>query len=152
MKKHAKKIGLVIVIILFIGIVGFGSFMGKTVFDNSIVNVDAEPPSFEKVGFDSEQFESSYDIKEISIESSLDGHDIPADYITVNGNKKAPTIIMIHGLGDDRKTYYPVANMLLKNGYNILSYDQRNSGENLADYTTYTVISSNMIYRIMSCI
>ena len=137
MKKNAKKFGLVIGIILFIGIIGFGYFVGMTVFDNSIVNVDAEPPSFEKVNFDIEQFESSYGIEQIAIESTLDGHDIPADYITINGKEKAPTIIMIHGLGDDRKTYYPVADMLLKNGYNILSYDQRNSGDNVADYTTY---------------
>lgn len=137
MKKHAKKIVLVIGIILVVGIIGMSYFMGITVFENSIVNVDANPPSFEKVNFDIEQFQSNYDIKKITIESTLDGHDIPADYITVNGNKKAPTVIMIHGLGDNRKTYSPVADMLLKNGYNILSYDQRNSGENVADYTTY---------------
>ena len=52
MKKNAKKFGLVIGIILFIGIIGFGYFVGMTVFDNGIVNVDAEPPSFEKVNFD----------------------------------------------------------------------------------------------------
>lgn len=137
MKKNTKKIGLIFVIISFVIIIGFSYFMGITVFENSIVNVDAAPPSFEKIDFDRDQFEASYAIEEITIKSTLDGHDIPADYITLNGNKKADTIIMIHGLGDDRKTYFPIADMLLKNGYNILSYDQRNSGENIAEYTTY---------------
>ena len=44
---------------------------------------------------------------------------------------------VVHGLGGNRWTNYPVAEMFLEKGYNIVTYDQRSSGENTAQYTRY---------------
>ena len=61
---------------------------------------------------------------------TFDEHIIPADYITIDGDKNTDTIVMVHGLGGSRWTNYPIAAMFLENGYNVISYDQRSSGEN----------------------
>lgn len=44
---------------------------------------------------------------------------------------------MVHGLGGNRYTNYPVAAYFLEQGYNVLSYDQRSSNENMAEKTTF---------------
>jgi hypothetical protein len=87
------------------------------------------------------------------LKSTYDGHDIPADYIycdkaddnTVSDQgesdyserKNRDTVIMVHGLGGNRKTIYPVAQVFLERGYNVVAYDQRSSGENKAENTTF---------------
>ena len=65
---------------------------------------------------------------------------IPADYIYAlgeEGDKNNPTVILVHGLGGNRYTNYPLAEMFLQKGYNVLTYDQRSSNENTAQYTTF---------------
>lgn len=47
------------------------------------------------------------------------------------------TIILVHGLGGSRYSNYPFAEMFLQKGYNVLTYDQRSSNENTAQYTTF---------------
>ena len=44
---------------------------------------------------------------------------------------------MVHGLGGNRYTNYPLADYFIELGYNVLTYDQRSSGENIAKYTTF---------------
>lgn len=96
------------------------------------------------VGFDIDGFRSSHTIEEIEIESSLDGHKIPASYIYADGNKDktANTVIMVHGLLGNRLSNYTYAEMFLARGYNVITYDQRSSGGNTAPYTTYGYLES----------
>lgn len=157
MKKIIKITGIVVGVIILIGIIGTCYYTGLSVFNSSMQMVDNESTSienaklyFKKINFDLEKFESDYKIETINIQSTLDGHSIPADYITVNGDKNENTIIMVHGLGGSRWTNYPIANMLLKNGYNIISYDQRSSGENTAQYTTYGYLESHDLHDYVS--
>ena len=94
--------------------------------------------------FDMEGFSKKYKIENIQINSSLGDHVIPASYIYANGNttKKANTIIMVHGLLGNKLSNYPYSEMFLRLGYNVITYDQRCSGENNAKYTTYGYLES----------
>ena len=92
--------------------------------------------SLEKLGFDVGAFEKQYNLQEIEIESTFDGHTIPAYYFTPDGKYDRDTVVLAHGLNGNRLTGYPVAEMFLRNGYNVLTYDQRASGECDAEYMT----------------
>ena len=85
----------------------------------------------EKKGFDVEAFEAKYGAEEVLIPSSFEEHSIPANYLRCKDPKG--TVVMAHGLNGNRITGYPVAKMLLENGYNVLTYDQRSSGESEAE-------------------
>ena len=137
-------------IIIVVGIIGTCYYTGISVFNGSMQLVDNESTGiekakafFKKIDFDLAEFQSKYKIDAVQIESSLYGHTIPADYITVNGDKNADTVIIVHGLGGSRWTNYPIADMFLENGYNVISYDQRSSGENTAQYTTCGYLESD---------
>lgn len=147
-----KKLLIITGLIILVGITGFCYFIGISVFNGSTQLVNNESTSIEstkpylaKMNFDLEQFKSEYTVEAIEIQSTLDEHIIPADYITVNGDKNADTVIMVHGLGGNRVTVYPVAKMFLQNGYNVITYDQRSSGENTAQYTTFGYLESHDI-------
>jgi len=91
-------------------------------------------------GFDYERFRNQYTVEEIAIPSSFEDHVIPADYIYApkSGNSKNhPTVILVHGLGDNRYANYPLAEFFLELGYNVIPYDQRSTNENTARYTTF---------------
>lgn len=47
------------------------------------------------------------------------------------------TVILVHGLGGNRYSNYPIAEFFLIKGYNIITYDQRSTNENTAKYTTF---------------
>lgn len=46
-------------------------------------------------------------------------------------------VSLVYGLGGNRYTNYPIEEMFLQKGYNVLTYDQRSSNENTAQYTTF---------------
>lgn len=145
MKKH-KKIVLIIVIVVLLLFVGMSYFIGTQVFMGSTQLVTCEDTSNVSDGFwkkyhmDYDVFSSTYSIEKIEITSTFDGHRIPADYIYAlgkEGNKDNATVILVHGLGGNRYSNYPLAEMFLQKGYNVLTYDQRSSNENTAQYTTF---------------
>lgn len=145
MKRHIKILLIVVVIILLL-FVGMSYFIGTQVFMGSTQLVTCEDTSkvndsfWEKYNTDYDVFCNTYTIEHIDIVSTFDGHVIPADYIYAlgkDGNKDNPTVIMVHGLGGNRYTNYPLAEMFLQKGYNVLTYDQRSSNENTAQYTTF---------------
>lgn len=103
--------------------------------------LDIKVGMLEKKGFDVEAFEEKYNVREVLIKSSFGDHVIPANYLTVKDSCGA--VVMAHGLNGNRITAYPVARMFLENGYNVLTYDQRNSGENEAVYMTCGLWESN---------
>lgn len=149
-KKILKLIGIIFVFIMAVLIIGTGYFTGISVFNGSMQMMDNEGTSFEnakayfkKINFNLDEFKSKYTIETIKIKSTFGEHLIPADYITIDGDKNADTIILVHGLGGNRWTNYPIATMFLENGYNVISYDQRSSGENTAKYTTYGYLESH---------
>ncbi len=145
MKKFIKitLITCFIVLLLFLGV---SYFMGTQVFMGSTQLVTCEDTSevtdsfWEKYGMDYDSFCNTYTIERLEITSTFDGHTIPADYIYAlgaEGNKNHQTVILVHGLGGNRFSNYPLAEMFLQKGYNVLTYDQRSSNENTAPYTTF---------------
>ncbi|GAA0086547.1 alpha/beta hydrolase [Clostridium sp. CTA-7] len=149
-KKVFKIIGIVFLITILFTIGGICYFTGISVFSGSMQMVNNEATSIqkgeeylEKHNFNLEEFEKEYKIEKVEIKSTLDDHIIPANLITKDGNKNLDTVILVHGMGGNRLTVYPIAKMFLKNGYNVLAYDQRSSGENTAQYTTYGYLESH---------
>ncbi|WP_048601973.1 alpha/beta hydrolase [Rubeoparvulum massiliense] len=149
-KKWIKRISLSLGTLLVIGFIIISIFTGISVFNGSMQMVTNETtsmkqmePYLEEQGLDLAKFRSEYSIETVQITSSLDGHLIPADYITRNGDKDADTVIMVHGLNGNRTTVYPIATLFLENGYNVLAYDQRSSGDNTAPYTTFGYLESH---------
>lgn len=98
---------------------------------------------------DLEAFGDKYRIDTFQIKSSLrDEHPIPADYIT-NGDYGKNTVIMVHGCGENRRKMPERAKMFLENGWNVLQYDQRSSGQNTAPFVTYGVAEQ---YDLFDCV
>ena len=146
MKKKLTKIFISILCIILVGFCGMSYYIGTQVFEGSTQLVTCEDTSqvketfWTKYGIDYQTFCNTYQIEKIELTSTFDGHTIPADYIYAAGNendKNNPTVIMVHGLGGNRYTNYPIAEMFLEKGYNVLTYDQRSSNENTARYTTF---------------
>ena len=144
--KKWTKILLIIVIVILLLFVGMSYFIGTQVFMGSTQLVTCEDTSKVKDSFwkrynmDYDVFCSTYTIEKVEITSTFDEHMIPADYIYAlgeEGDKNNPTVILVHGLGGNRYTNYPLAEMFLQKGYNVLTYDQRSSNENTAQYTTF---------------
>ena len=154
MKMKKKKIIIISAIILAFLLVAFGSmswFIGTEVFKSSTQLVTNQETSgvkesfWKTFGIDYEKFKSTYKIEGISVPSSEGDHDIPGDYIYAKGadTKDRDTVILIHGLGGNRYSNYPVAAYFLEKGYNVITYDQRSSGENKAKYTTFGYLESD---------
>ena len=146
MKKRVKIILTVIVVVFIALFIGVSSFMGLQVFAGStqlVTNEETKGASdtfWKKYGMNYESFCNIYKVEKLEITSSFDKHIIPADYIYAidsQNSKDYQTVILIHGLGDNRYSNYPLAEFFLKKGYNVITYDQRSSNENIAKYTTF---------------
>lgn len=141
-----KKLIIYVVSIILVGGIVFIYLVGNFVFNSSLNLVSNSETKIDRVnqlkqmGIDYNEFNSKYNVEEIEINSSLDGHIIPADYITKDSNKNM--VVLVHGLGSNRLSTYPVAQVFLRNGYNVIAYDQRSSGNNYAKYNTFGVLES----------
>lgn len=145
MKKRTKAI-CIIFIIVFILFVGMSCFIGNQIFMASTQLATCEDTAnvqdgfWDKYNIDYENFCNTYTIEKLEIDSTFDSHKIPADYIYAlgkEGEKDNQTVILVHGLGGNRYSSYPLAEMFLEKGYNVVAYDQRSSNENTAQYTTF---------------
>lgn len=141
-KKLLKKILFITVILLLVLFLAGSYYMGTLVVDGStqlVSNEDTKDVSdsfWEKYGISLDTFQNTYEIKSLAIPSSFDGHTIPGDLIYSPETSKN-TVILVHGLGGNRYTNYPVAEFFLENDFNVITYDQRSSGENTAEKTTF---------------
>jgi fermentation-respiration switch protein FrsA (DUF1100 family) len=132
-----------VLVVLFIGLSGFIGlqvFAGSTQLITNDETVGVAAGFWERYGIDKENFHNTYKVEEIAIPSSYENHTIPADYIYAaqsSNNKNHPTVILVHGMGDNRYSNYPIAEFFLEKGYNIVTYDQRSTNENTAQYTTF---------------
>jgi fermentation-respiration switch protein FrsA (DUF1100 family) len=137
------KFLITLLIVLAVGAAGIVYYTGSRVFERSLQMVDNESTALqtgydylETIQLDVSDFQRKYQIENVNLTSTFDGHTIPADYI-LSGSLNSDTVILVHGMGGNRVSVYPQAEMFLRNGYNVLTYDQRSSGENTAPYTTY---------------
>lgn len=151
--KIGKIVGMIVIILIVIGAIGMSVFTGREMVEGALnmnTNEKTKENSLEMLkewGYDTEGFIKTYqeDMEFISIPSTKGSHEITADYIMSNGTKDNDTVILIHGHGGDRVSMYPVAEMFLEQGYNVLCYDQRQSGDNMARYNTFGYLESEDI-------
>lgn len=156
-----KKIIIILSVVLAVAVLlfaGMSCFIGLQVFSSSTQLVTNEsttdvPENFwEEYNLDYKEFCDKYTVEKVEITSSFDGHVIPGDYIYAQqseGNKNNKTVILVHGLGGNRYTTYPYAEMFLEKEYNVLAYDQRSTNENTAKYTTFGYWEK---YDLIDCI
>ncbi|MGL4736936.1 MAG: alpha/beta hydrolase [Cellulosilyticaceae bacterium] len=154
MKRQYKKViirgSLIIGILILVACVGVSIFTANAMIEGAYKQNTREQTKqnavefVEQQGFSIEAFEQMYGQykEQITLPSSWADHEITADYITCDGEKDRDTIILVHGLGGDRYMMYPLAQMFLEQGYNVLTYDQRNAGDNTAEYTTFGYLES----------
>ena len=157
-----KKKIIIILSVVLAGVVllfaGMSFFIGLQVFNGSTQLVTNEKTSgvpenfWEEYNMDYNEFCNKYRIERVELVSSFDGHIIPGDYIYAKrseGNRNNKTVILVHGLGGNRYTTYPYAEMFLERGFNVLAFDQRSSNENTAKYTTFGYLEK---YDLIDCI
>ena len=146
-----RKILITVLLLVLAGFIATTIFIGLAVFDGSTQMTSPEGTSLASIeswleanwDFDIDEFRARYNIENIRIDSTSGDHEIPADLILADGEKNNDTVILVHGLGGNRIAVYPQARIFLENGYNVLTYDQRSSGENLAEYNTFGYLESN---------
>lgn len=145
MRKWVKVILTVFAVLIFLYIMASG-FIGLQVFTGSTQLVTNEETKGVSDSFwiennmNYENFCNAYTVEELEITSSFDSHTIPADYIYApesQNSKDYQTVVLVHGLGGNRYSNYPLAEFFLKEGYNVITYDQRSSNANTARYTTF---------------
>ncbi len=111
-------------------------------------HVDKMERFLRALGFSPEDFREKNAIMHGMLLSSLDGHLIPYEWIKA-GENAAASVVLVHGLGMSRVGTYPIADMFLSAGYNVLLYDQRGSGENSADTVCYGHLEK---YDLADCV
>lgn len=96
-----------------------------------------------------EELQKDYDVEQLKIVSSYDGHHIPADYVLANGSKDADTVIILHGYTGTRRMMPELEVDLLKKGYNVFAIDTAGAGENECELATYGAYEQ---YEVLDCI
>lgn len=157
MSKKKKKllIAAVVMVVVFVTLfLGFSYFLGGQIVASSTQLVTNEETKnvherlWIEYNFNYDAFSQNYSIEKLDLTSSLDGHTIPCDFI-YSDDKNNNVVVMAHGLGGNRYTNYPIAEFFLENGYNVITYDQRSSGENTAENTTFGYFEK---YDLIDCI
>ncbi len=98
---------------------------------------------FQDTGFDINSFNSDWQekIQEFEIISDL-GHTIPIYYIAQNDRYDNKTVILVHWHESNHAAMYPIAELFLESGWNIVLYDQRAHGKNTAKTVTFGYLES----------
>lgn len=147
MKKSHKKCWIILAVILLtilLLFLGVSWFIGRQIVMASTNLVTNEQTmavikeAWASENFDETTFRQTYSIETGTTKSSMeDEHPVPFDLIIAEGNEN--WVVMAHGMMGSRWTNYPTAIFFLENGYNVLTYDQRSSGENMAKGSTFGV-------------
>lgn len=142
MKKVARNIFLGLLILLIIGAIGISIFIGKAVFDGYTNAVSREETIKNSQEFkkDYDDLLENYKLEKIEIEDQDLDHRVPAIFAKKPGNKNVA--VLVHGMGGTKETVAPIMKTFLESGYDAIAYDQRNSGENMADFNTSGLLES----------
>lgn len=145
--KPLKIIFIIIGAVLVVTFIAASWFIGSQVslattqlVTNEASGTTVTVRQWEKYHFDGESFEREYGVEDFELTSTHDGHTIPVSYLYADpdqADKNCDTVILVHGLGGNRRTSFPIAPIFLENGFNVLTYDQRSSGENTAPHSTF---------------
>ncbi len=151
--KFNKNVKILIVIFIIISIaIGLSGFLIAYIpsrmsekHTNDIVNL-----YFQDTGYDINSFNSRWEelVREFEIVSDL-GHIIPVYYITQDNNYDNKTIILVHWHESNHIAMYPIAELFLENGWNVVLYDQRAHGKNTANTVTFGYLESQDLAQVI---
>ncbi len=145
MKKGLKIIigAVLVIIILAAGILTY--IVGKGVFDGA-TNLTSREETVKNMKLYQNEYEAfikKYNIDKYEVNhvaSQVDGHGIPI--LSVENENTNNYAVLIHGLGGTKELVTDVMEIFIDLGYNVVSYDQRNSGTNMEEYNTFGVLES----------
>lgn len=141
-KKWKKRVLIVLmafVVLLLTALIAISIYTGKMVAEGLLYQNEGNDTKGNSVkqlelwGYDLEQFQNTYVGKDFTLTAS-DGAVIPVTYFETDAECKEeslskPVAILIHGAGGDRVFLAPLAEVYLQNGWNVLTFDQRGSGD-----------------------
>lgn len=143
MKRFFKWV-LIIVCILFIG---FSYYISDQVANGVTHLADREESSqnsldfLKKYNFDLDKYKQEFSVEVSQIASTHGDHQIPVLASKTKSDSKG-TVILIHGLGASKESTLIHGRMFQDLGYDIVAYDQRSSGDNVAETNTFGVLES----------
>ena len=142
MRRRLKIIGTIIGALVVVAIFVFGIFIGSETF-KGLTNTVSREETLEnaKSYMDKyDDFVKDKEVREIKIKSSKYDYEIPA--IFIKNPKGSDLAVMVHGMGGTKYSMYQQGEVLYDLGYSLLIYDQRNSGYNRCEYSTFGVLES----------
>lgn len=145
-----KRILLVLLTLIVVCVIGLSIFVGQEVFVGFSNATPREETLENERKYYLEEFNllvENFKLEELSIPSSKFDHNIPALFIQEDGNEAM--VLLVHGMGATKKSLVKEMEFFLSNGFNVVSIDQRNSGENLANTNTFGYLES---YDILDAI
>lgn len=104
---------------------------------------------FEDTGYDIEAFTEKWRIQTFEITSDL-GHRIPVYYIAPNCNYDNKTVVLVHWHESNHVVMYPIAELFLDKGWNVVLYDQRAHGKNTAETVTFGYLESSDLRQVVA--
>lgn len=142
MKKVFRNIFIGLIVLLILAGVGISIFTGKAVFDGYTNVMSREETLKNSIEFkeDYDNLVKNYKLEKIEIEDQDLDHKVPAIFAKREGNKNVA--VLVHGMGGTKETVAPLMETFLELGYDAIAYDQRNSGENMADFNTSGLLES----------
>lgn len=142
MKKIIKNVLLGLLALLIIVSLGLSAFIGRQVFNGytNFVSREETVNNGKTYGKEISKIIDKYQVTSLEIEDFNDKYSIPALLVQKPGNKNIA--LMIHGMGGTKETLAPLMGGFLESGYDVIAYDQRNSGDNYNNYNTFGVLES----------
>lgn len=142
MKKVIKKILLIVLALVIIGFLCISAFTGRQVFNGytNFVSREETVKNGKTYSKDISNIINKYQVTNFEIKDFNDKYSIPALLVQKPGNKNIA--LMIHGMGGTKETLAPLMGGFLESGYDVIAYDQRNSGDNYNNYNTFGVLES----------
>lgn len=142
MRRRLKIIGTIICALVVVAIFVFGIFIGSQTFNGLTNTVPREETLENAKSYMSKynDFVKDKEVSEIKIKSSKFEYEIPA--IFIKNPKESDLALMVHGMGGTKYSMYQQGEALYDLGFSLLIYDQRNSGDNRCEYSTFGVLES----------
>lgn len=106
---------------------------------------------FKDVGYSISEFNAKWDskIEHYELTSTLE-HTIPVTYISSNRSYENNTIILVHWHESNHEAMYPIAEVFLEKGWNVMLYDQRAHGQNTAKTVTFGFLESQDLQEVVA--
>lgn len=113
---------------------------------NEIVNLYFQDTKYTLEAFN-ESWQPSTHVYKLS---SVAGHTIPVYYICQDKEYENKTIILVHWHESNHMAMYPLAEVFLENGWNVVLYDQRAHGKNTAATVTFGYLESLDLEQVVN--